>query len=90
MEKLIALLNDYWNSHEADGEDGRLKFFDVSADGKDMMDEIWNKCFIGSSWNPEARQALRENGYSTRVFERDGFGILIAGIGKDGKWLSIG
>lgn len=90
MEKLIELLNDYWNSHEATDNDGGLMFFNVDADGKDMMDEIWNKCFIGSSWNPEARQALRENGYSTRTFERDSFGILVAGIGKDGKWISIG
>ena len=91
MDKLIGVLNSYWNSHEATVDDGGMKFFDEPyADGTEMMVEVWNKCFIGSHWNPEALKALHEAGYSTRTFERDSFGILIAGIGKDHKWLSVG
>jgi len=92
MEKLIQILNEYWATHEATEEDGGLMFFDEYADNKghDLMTEVWDKCFIGSSWNPEALAALHENDYITRTFERDSFGILVAGIGKSGKWLSIG
>ena len=92
MEELVKKMNDYWSSHEATIEDTPYKFFDEYADDeiREIVSMIWDNLFIGGHWNIQNRQYLIENGYKCRTFECDSFGILVAGIGKDGKWLSIG
>ena len=92
MEELLEKMNAYWDSHEATYDDGGMMFFDedTADDTGELIRLMWEHLFIGSHWNPETVSFIRENGYATRVFERDSFGILMAGIGKDGKWFSIG
>jgi len=92
MEELIEKMDKYWETHEATIDDGGLMFFDDTVDDEtgEIVRLLWDNLFVGSHWNPETRDFVREHGYSTRVFERDSFGILIAGVGKDGKWFSIG
>lgn len=93
MEELLQKMNEYWDTHEATIDDDGMKFFDESADydkSGELIRLMWEHLFIGSHWNYETAELLRNNGYSLRVFDHDSFGILMAGVGKDGKWISIG
>lgn len=92
MEKLLEKMNSYWETHEATEKDGPYMFFkeDVDCETRELITLMWEHLFIGSSWNYDTRNFLHEHGYKFRVFDGDSFGILIAGVGKDGKWFSIG
>ena len=90
---LIEMMNTYWKNHEAKeypGESG--KWFEPYEDseGKELMNILWKKLFIGSHFNLETKAKLAEAGYRCWVGDRDSFGILVACITKDGKSLSIG
>lgn len=93
MEELLQKMNQYWEKHEATYEDGGLMFFDDSepdCETGEVVNLMWEHLFIESGFNYKTVDYLRANGYSIRVFERDSWGILIAGVGKDRKWFSIG
>ena len=95
MEELLKKMDAFWDTHEATiaEENGRgIKFFNTSEDkeASEIESEIFDKAFNGSSWNYANKAKFEEHGYNCRVFERDSFGILVAGIGKFGKYLSLG
>lgn len=92
MDTLLEKMNAYWSNHEATEESGGLMFFkeDTADDTGELVRLMWEHLFIGSWWNHETTDFLGEHGYKFRTFEKDSFGILMAGIGKDGKWFSIG
>ena len=95
MEELLEKMDTFWDTHEATiaEENGRgIKFFDTSEDkeARELESEIFDKAFNGSSWNYANKAKFNEHGYNTVTFERDGFGILVAGIGKFGKYFSLG
>lgn len=84
----IEKLNDYWDSHEGSEPEEGYRWLEFNDDA-DLYNEIWDKCFIGSYWNPDTKEELKEAGYTTHTWERDSFGILVAGISKDGKAVSL-
>ena len=91
---LVEKLNRYWENHEAnvDPYDGSGKWFDPDEDeeGSDLINDLFEKLFIGSNWNYETKNELQKAGYRCWVGDGDSFGILVACISKNGKNLSIG
>ena len=90
---LVEQMDNYWKNHEAKeypGESGLWFEPNDDQDGRNLMDALWDKLFIGSHWNPDTRTELQQAGYRCWVGDGDSFGILVACISKDGKSLSIG
>lgn len=94
MEELLQKMNEFWDKHEATENDGGLYFFNMQTQ-EEMCEEgevtglMWKYLFKNNNWNWNTVTFLKKHGYQFRVFERDSFGILVAGVGKDGKWFSI-
>lgn len=99
MEKLLELLNKFWDTFEATVDENgdeveNGKWFGKEAYdselGQQLETELWDKLFIGSHFNLETRHFLVNHGYRVWIGDGDSFGILVACITKDGKTYSIG
>ena len=93
MEELLEKMNKFWETHEATVEDCGLYFFDEMLDpdkAGEIIGLMWKHLFVNSYWNFDTVAFLKQHGgYQFKIFERDSFGILVAGVGKDHKWFSI-
>ena len=91
MLELIEKMNEYWETHEAPYEEDGFNFFEEGdTDYYEIQNLLWDSLFIDSEFNPETKELLKENGFTVRATDRDSFGILVAVIGKDDKYMSIG
>lgn len=88
---MVERLLKYFETHEGTPEEEGYRWLEFKDEEEQKFyTELWDFCFIGSHWKLDALRQLHEAGFRTHTWERDSFGILIAGITKDGKAISLG
>ena len=93
MEEFLKALDDFWAKHEATYEEDGKYFFEEDKCGDDYREIeslIWEKLLTTNWWKIDTKKFIEENGYHCFAGDKDSFGLLVACVGKDNKYMSIG